>query len=394
MVLKFDILQTVALAVCVYYLGVFLKQKLSVLNKYCIPAPVVGGVIFALAAFALKMTDVASFEFDTTLQSVFMTMFFTTVGFTASLRVLKKGGVAVVLFLGVSSLLVVLQNVLGCGLAGVFGLDPRLGLAIGSIPMVGGHGTAGSFGPLLEEFGVAGASVVAMAAATFGLVSGSLIGGPIGKRLIEKGDLKPSEDAKSAFAEETGIHPLTQPAMINAFAIIFLTMGIGSLLSGWIKSMGITVPTYIGAMLIAALIRNICDFSHIKLPYKEIDISGAIGLSLFLSMALMTLKLWQLLDLAVPMIVILLAQTILMAIFAYVVTFKVMGKDYDSAVLASAICGFGMGATPNAIANMDALTGKYGYSPKAYLVVPIVGGMFIDFVNSGIIITFLNFLSK
>lgn len=394
MVLKFNILQTVALAVCVYYLGVFLKRKLSVLNKYCIPAPVVGGVIFALLAFALKLTDVASFEFDTTLQSVFMTMFFTTVGFTASLRILKKGGIAVFVFLGISTLLVVLQNLLGCSLSEFFGLDARLGLAMGSIPMVGGHGTAGSFGPLLEDFGVAGASVVAMASATFGLVMGSMIGGPLAKTLIERKGLRPSEDLSIARSEEEGVHPLSQSAMVNAFAIIFLTMGVGSLLSGWIEAQGITVPAYIGSMLVAALVRNVCDFRHIQLPYREIDISGTIGLTLYLSMALMTLKLWQLLDLAVPMITVLIAQTILMALLAYFICFWVMGSDFDAAVLVTALCGFGMGATPNAIANMDAITEKYGPSPKAYLVVPIVGGMFIDFVNSSIIVAFLNFLSR
>lgn len=395
---KLDLFETMALVTIVYYLGYYLRVKIKFFSKYCIPAPVIGGLIFAILILALRLTGSVSVTLDTTLQGIFMTAFFTSVGFTASVRVLKKGGIKVFVFLGISILLVILQDVIGSLLAGVFGLSPLLGLCTGSIPMVGGHGTAGSFGPLLEDMGVTGATTVAFASATFGLVVGSFLGGFVAKNLIEKNSLKtpksPGENHDIPLSDfhEDNTSILCQKRLMNGVSWLFIAMGIGTIISGLIEDLGLTFPSYIGAMLAAAIIRNLCDFKNIHLEDHEIEAIGSISLSFFLAMALMGLKLWELFDLALPMIVMLIAQTILMGVFAYFITYRIMGKDYEAAVFASANCGFGMGATPNAVANMDALAAKFGPAPTPYFAVPIVGCLFIDFVNSAVITIFINIL--
>ena len=397
MIINLDIFETMALATIVFYIGLYLRKKVKLLSKYCIPAPVIGGLLFAVLVLSLRITNMAMINLDITLQSVFMTAFFTSVGYTASLKVLKKGGIKVGIFLALAMVLVVLQDVLGAALATLFNLDPLLGLCTGSIPMVGGHGTAGSFGPLLEEMGVAGATTVSFASATFGLVMGSFIGGFVAKNLIERKNIdtpKHSEDHSLPLSDfhEDNQAILCHKRLMNGVAWIFLAMGIGSIISKFIQDLGLTFPSYIGAMVAAAVIRNICDFRKVELEDKEIETIGGISLSFFLAMALMGLKLWELFDLALPMVFMLIAQALLMGLFAYFITFRIMGKDYDAAVFASANCGFGMGATPNAVANMDALTAKFGYAPTPYLVVPIVGCLFIDFVNSAVITLFINIL--
>ena len=387
-----DLFQTVALAVVVLALGNLLRKKLTVLQKYCIPAPVIGGLIFAILALILYVSGIVEFKMDGTMKDVFMTLFFTSVGFTASLPLLKKGGIGTIIFVGVSIVLVIGQDVIGMAIAKMFGLDPTIGLCCGSISMVGGHGTSASFGPILQDdFGVAGAEVVAVAAATFGLVSGGLIGGPIARRLITKHNL--TSTATSNKSTETIESNVVEGDMgeriLKALSLLFFAAGIGMYVAAWIKMTGVTFPTYIGAMLVGAIIRNIGDLSG-KYTVDD-EMIGNIGnacLSLFLAIALMTLKLWQLAELAVPMIVMLLAQVIFMAIFTYFVVFNIMGRDYEAAVMASATCGFGMGATPNAIANMQAITSLYGPAPKAFFIVPLVGSLFIDFFN-GSILTFL-----
>ena len=397
MIINLDIFETMALATIVFYIGLYLRKKVKLLSKYCIPAPVIGGLLFAVLVLILRITNMAMINLDITLQSVFMTAFFTSVGYTASLKVLKKGGLKVGIFLALATVLVILQDVLGASLATVFNLDPLLGLCTGSIPMVGGHGTAGSFGPLLEEMGVAGASTVSFASATFGLVMGSFIGGFVAKNLIERKNIdtpKHSEDHSLPLSDfhEDNQAILCHKRLMNGVAWIFLAMGIGSIISKFIQDLGLTFPSYIGAMVAAAVIRNICDFRKVELEDKEIETIGGISLSFFLAMALMGLKLWELFDLALPMVFMLIAQALLMGLFAYFITFRIMGKDYDAAVFASANCGFGMGATPNAVANMDALTVKFGYAPTPYLVVPIVGCLFIDFVNTAVLTLFINIL--
>lgn len=402
MAFKLDMIQAAALAVVVLFIGQQIKNKLVFLDRYCIPAPVIGGLIFAILTLGLKVSNILIFDMDTTLQKLFMTAFFTTIGFTASLKLLKKGGKGVFIFLGISIVLVILQDITGVTLAKMFGLNPLIGLSTASVPMVGGHGTSGAFGPIFEKAGAVGATTVAMASATFGLIMGSIIGGPIGKRLIDKNNLSyPMKTINSdafkeaaATAEDTG-KQLNPDNFMGAASMILLAMGIGTIISMLLEKTGMTFPPYIGAMFAAAILRNIADSTNsFKVHLDEIDIIGGISLSLFLSMALMGLKLWQLADLALPLIVMLLAQTILMASFAYFVTFNLMGRDYDAAVMAAGNCGFGMGATPNAMANMGAMTAKYGIAPRAFFIVPLVGSLFIDFCNAGIITTFMNVFGK
>ncbi|SHI39606.1 sodium/glutamate symporter [Lutispora thermophila] len=395
MVLKLDMIQTIALAVVVLLVGQGLKKKIGFLEKYCIPVPVVGGLIFAILALVLRQTGVLTFEMDDTLKNVFMTAFFTTVGFTASFKVLKKGGIKVFIFLVIATVLVILQNVLGVSLAKVFGLNPLIGLATGSVPMTGGHGTSGAFAPLFEEAGAIGASTVAMASATFGLIMGSMIGGPIAKKLIEKHSLtnqiKNAGKSMSVNNQEEA-KKLIPENFMSATVQIILAMGIGTIISAILQKTGMTFPSYIGAMFAAAIMRNISDMTDfVNVRMEEIDIIGNTCLSIFLSMALMTLKLWELADLAGPLVIMLLAQTVLMAIFAYFITFNVMGRDYEAAVITSGHCGFGMGATPNAIANMETMAEKYGPAPVAFFILPLVGSLFIDFFNAAVITTFMNF---
>ncbi|MGI5997777.1 MAG: sodium/glutamate symporter [Lutispora sp.] len=395
MTLKLDMLQTIALAVIVLLLGQALRKRIGFLEKYCIPAPVIGGLIFAVLALVLRQANILSFEMDETLKNVFMTAFFTTVGFTASFKLLKKGGIKVLIFLGVATALVVLQNILGVSLAKVFGLNPLIGLSTGSVPMTGGHGTSGAFAPLFEEAGAIGATTVAMASATFGLIMGSMIGGPIAKRLIEKNSLTSRnnnlEMTSTAAKEET--KKLVPQNFMSATVQIILAMGIGTVISAVLEKTGMTFPSYIGAMFAAAIMRNISDSTSLfDVRIDEIDIIGNISLSIFLSMALMTLKLWELAELAGPLVVMLLAQTLLMVVFAYFITFNLMGRDYEAAVITGGHCGFGMGATPNAIANMETISAKFGAAPVAFFILPLVGSLFIDFFNTGVITTFMNFI--
>lgn len=394
-----NIYETMALVSIVFYIGKYLRNKFSILSKYCIPPSVVGGFIFAIFILILKTTSIATINLDTTLQEIFMTAFFTSIGFTASFKILKQGGIKVVTFLGLAILLVVLQNTVGVTLASLFNLQPLLGLCTASIPMIGGHGTAGSFGPLLENMGVSGATTVSIASATFGLIMGSIIGGLVARNLIHNHKIKTIHDENSNIPpEEVGDfneenqNILCLKKLMTGASFLFIAMGLGSLISDLIQNLGLTFPSYIGAMLAAAIIRNLYDFLGKEIVEKEIETLGSLSLSFFLTMALMGLKLWQLFDLALPLMIMLFAQVILVGCFAYFVTYRIMGADYEAVVFASATCGFGMGATPNAIANMDELTNRYGFVHTPYFVVPIIGCLFIDFVNSAILTLFINFI--
>lgn len=394
-----NIYETMALVSIVFYIGKYIRNKFSILSKYCIPPSVVGGFIFAILILILKVTDIATINLDTTLQEIFMTTFFTSIGFTASFKILKQGGIKVITFLGLAILLVVLQNVVGVTLASLFNLQPLLGLCTASIPMIGGHGTAGSFGPLLESMGITGATTVSIASATFGLIMGSIVGGLVARNLIHNHKIKTVHDENSKvppkkvgdFNEENQ-NILCLKKLMTGASFLFIAMGLGSIISDFIQNSGLTFPSYIGAMIAAAIIRNIYDLAGKEITEKEIETLGSLSLSFFLTMALMGLKLWQLFDLALPLIVMLIAQVILVGCFAYIITYRVMGKSYEAVVFASATCGFGMGATPNAIANMDELTNRYGFVHTPYFVVPIIGCLFIDFVNSAIITMFINFI--
>lgn len=403
MQITLNMYQAVAVAALVLLLGRFLVSKFSILTKYCIPEPVVGGVVYAVVHLLLRSAGILEISLDATLQNVFMTIFFCSVGFTACFRLLKKGGVQVFIFLALAIFMVILQNGLGASLAALFNLDPRLGLATGSIPMVGGHGTAGAFGPVLESAGVPGANTVAIAAATFGLVAGCVIGGPVAYRRIKQFDLRSNESAIGAEESTVTVDKnevtgeIDSRRFLDATLYLAVAIGAGTIVSTYLQKLTImgkpmTFPSYIGAMVVAAIIRNIMDCRKKDMPLEEISTIGGFCLSLFLGMAMVGLQLWQLADLALPLVVMLLAQTILMGFFAYFIVFNILGKNYDSAVMTTGFCGFGMGATANAMANMQAVVNEYGPAPTAYFVVPLVGSLFIDFCNSIIITLFMNFL--
>lgn len=395
MEIQIDMYQTLALSVVVLMLGQFLKQKINFLEKFCIPAPVVGGLIFSVLTCILYSAGVVEFTFDDTLREVCMVFFFTSVGFQANLKVLKSGGKALAIFLGLIIALIFMQNLLAVGVSHLIGLDSLAGLCTGSIPMVGGHGTAGAFGPMLEDFNVTGATTICTAAATFGLVAGSLIGGPIGKRLIEKNHLLDTivTEDDSLLVEEEKKHERHTNMYAAAVFQLILAVGLGTIISELLTKIGLTFPIYIGAMIVAAIIRNVGEYSgKFDIYMGEINNLGGICLSLFLGIAMITLKLWQLAELALPLMILLGAQLLLIFLYTYFVVFRVMGKDYDAAVLAAGTCGFGMGATPNAMANMQVLCDRYAPSVKAYLLVPLIGSLFADFINSLVITLFINII--
>ena len=388
MIIHLDMYQTLAIAVVVLMLGQFLKMKINFLEKFCVPAPVVGGLIFAILTCVCYATGIAEFDFDDTLREVCMVLFFTSVGFQANLKVLKKGGEPLIVFVLLVVVLIFAQNFLAVSVASLLGLDKLIGMCTGSIPMVGGHGTAGAFGPVLEDFNISGA-------ATFGLVAGSIIGGPIGRKLIEKKNLLstvvPEDD--SLLVEDEKKHERHTNMYATAVFQLIIAVGIGTIFSKLLTLTGMTFPVYIGAMIAAALIRNIDEYTgKFNIHMGEINDVGGISLSLFLGIAMITLKLWQLADLALPLVVLLMIQVVLIYVFARYVVFNVMGRDYDAAILAAGTCGFGIGATPNAMANMQVLCEKYAPSVKAYLLIPLIGSLFADFINSLVITFFINIL--
>lgn len=395
MKIQLDMYQTLAVAVLVLLLGNYLKKKIYFLQKFCIPAPVIGGLIFAIMTCICYVTGIAEFSFDDTLREVCMVFFFTSVGFQANLKVLKSGGKSLIVFLGLVIALIILQNLTAVGLAKLLNLNSLIGMCTGSIPMVGGHGTAGAFGPVLEDLNIKGATTICTAAATFGLIFGSLIGGPLGKRLIEKHSLLNTiaNDDDSLLVEDEKKHERHTNMYADAVFQLILAIGVGTIFTMLLTKTGLTFPIYIGAMLAAALMRNICEYTGIATIHMgEINDLGGISLSLFLGMAMITLRLWELASLALPLVILLAAQVLLIIIFTYVIEFNIMGRDYDAAILVSGTCGFGTGATPNAMANMQAVCDQYVPSIKAYLLIPLVGSLFADFLNSLVITFFINLM--
>lgn len=388
-----DMYQTLALAVFVLLLGHLLRRRIGFLERFCIPPPVIGGLLFALINCALYVSGIVEIAFTDTLREVCMVLFFTSVGFQANLKALKAGGKGILILLGLVVALIVAQNALGIALARALGLDALLGMCTGSIPMLGGHGTAGAFGPVLEDMGLAGATTVCTAAATFGLLAGSLLGGPTANRLIRKNDLLKTASMDDTATGEKTARRKELHYFASASYLLALAAGLGTLISRLLSMTRMTFPVYIGAMIAAAILRNIGEATgKIQKYMGEIEKIGSIMLSLFLGMAMITLKLWQLAALALPLVVLLAGQTILMFLFARYAVFYAMGRDYDAAVIGAGACGFGMGATPNAMANMQAVCDKYAPSPKAFLLVPLVGSLFADFLNSLIITLFINVL--
>jgi len=401
MILKLDLMQSFAVVLCVYYLGVLLKKKIPILERFCIPAPVVGGLIFALLHLLVRQYANFSINVDTTFQKPFMMIFFTTIGMTASIQLIKKGGIGLVIFLVLASVLCIFQDAIGVLIAKVMGQNPLLGLICGSVTMTGGHGTGAAFGGTFEsvekmgQLALQGASTTAAAAATFGLVAGSLMGGPIGAALIRKNKLKPktveyadkNQNVDVAVKEEA----IDFPEVFKTLTYIVVAIAVGAVVERPLKKLGITLPAYVFSMIVAAIFLNIGQSTgkwHVN--QKASEFIGTIALNSFLAFALCGMKLWQLAAVAGPMTVILLAQAAFMAVFAYFITFKVMGSDFDAAALAAGHCGFGMGATPNGVANMTSVQEEFGPAPRAFFILPVVGAFLIDFTNAFIIAVFMN----
>jgi len=386
--IQLNMYHALALGAAMYALGLVLTKKIPVLSRFCIPAPLVGGLCFAVFNTILYATGTAVITFDDTLQTVFMIMFFTTVGFTVSIPLLFKSGKAVIMLLILSIVMIILQNAVGSGVMALMGKNPLFGLACGSISMIGGPGTAAGIGPDLDAAGAIGGTTVAVAAATFGLIFGSLLGGPIARKLIVKNHLRDEVVEQITEEDADDAHFTTHSNnFVYGFLLMLFCVGVGSIVTaGLTKLFGFNFPIYIGSMLVAVAVRNVIDhFKIMEFPTAEISTMGNMFLAIFLSMALSGLKLWQLIDLALPMIVALAAEVVLMVIFSWLVVFPIMGRDYDAAMITAGFIGFGMGATSNAMANMQAVSRRYGPSPSAYFVIPMVGGLFNDFFNAAII---------
>lgn len=405
-------LQTAGLGALALVLGMCMTRRVKWLQRFCIPSPVSGGIVFSVVSLMLYKLWNVELVFDGTLKDVFMLVFFTSVGFQSNLKVLRRGGSTLLLMLGVLAFIIVVQNVLPLGIAWIMGVNPLVGMAAGSISMAGGHGTAGGFSAVLEGMGLSGAGTIAMAAATFGLIMGSVTGGPLAERLIRTKltaeHLEPKDyevDPAMAGLESDEASPAGRAKHISsneqefqqyakATYALLIVVAAGSLMSWLLQQTGVTFPTYFGALIVAAIVRNVAEACKLtpKMELDKIVSVGNICLSVFLGMAMVSLKLWELESLALPLVVMLVAQVVAMALIAYFVAFNILGRDYDAAVLVAGICGFGLGATPNAMANMSAVCYKYHYSVKPFLIVPIIGAMFVDLINTGFITMFLNWI--
>jgi ESS family glutamate:Na+ symporter len=413
-VLTLDAIDTLAFAGLVLFMGYGLRRMAPLLGRLNIPVPVIGGLLIALVITLARARGVTLVSFDTTWQSPLMIAFFASVGFGASVSLLRTGGPLVLLFFLISTCGAVAQNLVGAGVASAIGEVPLLGILAGSVTLTGGPATGLAFAPLFEKAGVAGAETIAVAAAMAGIVSGGLLGGPLGTLLIERfrlhamarHDRPVPQRAEHVVEAALGEPPASVPAgedveafgLLKAIVLLLVALWVGSAVSGWLEQQtipftarAVTLPAYIGAMLVAAALRNLDDLTGwLKISQRTIDDLGSVALSIFLALALMTLRIWELAALALPLTIILLAQLVLVSVASVTVIFAVMGRDYDAAVMSSGFCGFMLGTTANAMANMTALVERYGPSPKAFLVVPMVGAFFIDFTNAVIITLFLN----
>ena len=419
--IELDMIQTAGIGALALLVGMTLTRKVAFLQKFCVPSPVSGGIIFSLMTLALYGWFHVEVSFDGTLKDVFMVAFFTSVGFQSDLKVIKKGGKPLAIMLALLVVVIALQNLMPMGITRLMGVDPLIGMAAGSISMTGGHGTAGGFASVLEALGLHGAGTIGMAAATFGLIAGSMIGGPLAERIIRKKltheQMQPQDDEidpAMAGIESDEASPTGRTKRVStneqefqqyakATYCILLVMGAGTLMSWLLSKTGVTFPTYFGALVLAAIARNTLGFISYKedgkwekaeklLDMERIISVGNISLSMFLGMAMISLRLWELQSLALPLIVILAFQVLMMALFVYWVAFPLLGRNYDAAVLCAGMCGFGLGATPNAMANMSAVCYKYRYTVKPFLIVPIIGAMFADLINTGMITLFLNII--
>lgn len=396
--LKLDLLQTLSVAAVLYFVGLQLRQRVGWLDRLNIPASVVGGMLFALLVLAGK-DRFLSFQLDTAAQPVLRDAFFGSIGMMASVALLRVGGPQVVIFLIFSSAFCIIQNLIGIAVAQGFGQHPLMGLAVGSISLVGGPATSVAFAPTLEKEGLVGAAPIAITAAMAGIVAGGFTGTPVGTWLIEKFRLAPAAGASADSVDVLKSAPVIvdpdreDTPLLRNMIVLALAMGLGSVLSARIEAMGITLPAYIGTMIVASVLRNLDDVTgRLKIEPSAMEFVGGFALNIYLVVALMDLKLWQLAGLALPLLVILLAQVTVIVVFALTASFRLMGRDYDSAVMAGGFIGFALGTTANAVVNMRALVTKYGPAPRAFLVVPLVGAFFIDFVNVTIINFFIQLL--
>lgn len=377
---------TLAFAAILLLLGYFVKNKAKILDKYCIPAPVIGGFIFMFITWIGYSTNAFTFNFQNIFQDTFMLAFFTTVGLGASFKLLKKGGKLLIIYWLVAGVISILQNTVGITISKIIGLEAPYALLASAISMIGGHGAALSYGTTFGEMGYEVAPLVGAAAATFGLISAVLVGGPLGRRLIEKHNLKPDEDDEfdtsvTDINVSTG-EKLNSLDIIKNVSAIIICMGLGTIVSGWISTIiNMGFPSYVGAMFVAVILRNLNEKLHFyKFDFALVDEIGNVSLNLYLSLALMTLKLWELSGLIGGVLFVVLAQVVVMILLAYFVVFRILGKNYDAAVMCAGLCGHGLGATPSAIVNMTAVNEKYGMSRKAMMIVPIVGAFLVDII--------------
>lgn len=383
---------TVFLAVALFAFGSFLINKINFLKRFCIPAPVIGGLLFAALATILKTTGLLQISLDTSLQSLFMITFFTTIGLGASFKLVKLGGKLLVIYWLACGFLALMQNVIGVSLASLMGIHPLIGMMAGAVSMEGGHGAAAAFGQTLEDLGISSAMTIGAAAATCGLVAGGLIGGPIVKYLVGKYNLTPDEQEAEAVEYENKHEQITSDSFFTQVVIITFCMAVGTYVGTlFSEATGFVLPGYVGAMFVAVFVRNILDkVKPNAINMKSISLIGDVTLGVFLSMALMSIKLWEIADLALPLFVIVFVQVLFIVLFCIFILFKLLGKNYDAAVMVAGFAGHGLGATPNAMANMSAVVQRFGPSTKAFLVVPIVGAFLIDVFGIPIIITTIN----
>jgi len=395
--MKFGLIETTALASLLLFFGYRARAAIAILHRLNMPAPVIGGLTMSLIVLVHRALAPAPMEFDTTLQRPLMIAFFTSIGFGASYRLLRVGGPQVVMFLLACSALAMLQNILGAGVAVMFGLPPLFGTLTGAVTLSGGPATGMAFAPLFEEAGVAGAGSIALATAMGGIVLGSIVGAPLATLLVERNRLR-AGDGPGPVADAAVVAPAEQVpdrsyAALKSLTVVLLAMWLGSGVSQLIENAGVTMPAYVGALIVGAALRNLDDATGwLRLSHQTLDTLGAVSLSLFLSMALMTLNLLELASLAWPLLINLILQTALVALVCLGPIFKLMGKDYDAAVMSGGFAGVMLGTTANAMAVMRSVVERYGVAPRAFLVVPIVGGFFVDFSNALIITLSVNLL--
>ena len=408
----FNAFYTLIAAVIALLLGRLLVNKIDFLKRYNIPEPVAGGLVAAVVSLLVHNFWGYSITTSSALQTSFMLIFFASIGLSANFSKLRQGGMGLIIFLIAVATFIVVQNFVGISLATLLGIDPLIGLIAGSVTLTGGHGTAGAWGEIFEtQYGIQGALALGMASATFGLIIGGLIGGPLAKTLInrhqlavprteeqiEKRDNTPADQDSNEFIPFEYPHQvrlITADNAITTLGLFAACLAFAEFMTGFAKGSMFELPTFVWALAGGVILRNILEsIFKVNIFDRAIDVFGNASLSLYLAMALLSLKLWQLADLAGPLMVILGAQTITMALYAAFVTFRIMGKNYDAAVLAAGHCGFGMGATPTAVANMQAITNMYGPSYKAFLIVPLCGAFFVDLINVAVIQSILKFFA-